>query len=366
MASVSPAPKILLTGATGYIGGTILTNLLNSSHPTLEKATFTCLIRGSLERGTLLSSTYGARVQPIAYTDLNDLELTTQVASEHDIVINAGIGYHAASAQALLHGLAQRKAAAGRDVWMIHTSGTSNLGEQAISKRWVEEDDPDREFDDERDDVYGYEKSREEVHSYIQRSTELSVVDQGRALGVETVVVMPPLIYGFGTGLFNKKSVQIPSYVRSVLEYGRAVVLGDGTGVRDFLHVEDLAALYRIVVLDILEKKGMSLPRAEKAIIFSAGGRFSWMDIAQCVADVCLKEGRIKDRQVRSIGLEEGVKIFSSYLEEVDEDMLELGLSGNSRTVSSVAKRLGWKPTRTQDDWQKGLVEDIRATLRVQ
>ncbi|KAJ1307908.1 hypothetical protein OPQ81_001985 [Rhizoctonia solani] len=222
------------------------------------------------------------------------------------------------------------------------------------------------EFDDERDDIYGYEKEREEVHSYIQRSTELGVVDQGLALGVETVVVMPPTVYGPGTGLFNRMSVQIPSYVRSSLAHGRAVVLGDGTGIRDFLHVEDLAALYRIIVLEISENGGASLPRAKKGIIFCTGGRFSWTDIAEGIAEVCLEEGGVKDRRVESVSLEQGVKIFSSYLEEVDEDMLELGLSGNSRTVSSVARRLGWKPTRTRDDWQRGLVEDIRTTLHGQ
>lgn len=44
------------------------------------------------------------------------------------------------------------------------------------------------------------------------------------------------------------------------------------------------------------------------------------------------------------------------------EDMLELGLSDSSRTISSVAKRLGRKLVR-EDTWASGLRDGIQATL---
>jgi hypothetical protein len=76
----------------------------------------------------------------VLYKNLDDLEGATKVAAQHDIVINTAMGYHPASAEALVRGLAQHKAETGRDVWMIHTSGTSNLGDypnhgQVVGKR---------------------------------------------------------------------------------------------------------------------------------------------------------------------------------------------------------------------------------------
>ena len=359
MASITP-PQILLTGATGFIGGTILTHLLNSSSPTLSAATITCLVRGS-DRASTLSSAYGTRVRPVLYNDLDDTSTTSAVAAEHDVVISATVGYHPGSAHALLHGLAQRKARTGRDVWMLQISGTSNLGEQRISGAWVEAD-ADREFDDARDDIYGYERMREALHPYLARATELGLVDAGRELGVTTVVMMPPLVFGVGTGLFNKISVQIPTYIRGALSHGRAVVVGDGNGVMDHVHVEDLAELYTIAVLDVLDNGGKSLPTGKEGIIFSGNGRHTWMEVAQGVADVLYEEGKIRERQVESVGLAEGTEILH-LLGWRDDMITELGLSSTARTVPTLARRLGWKPTRGKEAWRKAFREDVKAVL---
>jgi hypothetical protein len=222
-------PQILLTGATGFIGGSILTQLLNSSSPSLRNATITCVLRGE-DRAAKLSYVYGERVRPLLYQGLDDIEATTAIAAQHDIIINTTLGYHVSSAQALIRGLAQRKASTGQDVWMIHTSGTSNLADQPISGAWVEKE-VGFEFDDANDDVYGYEQKREALDPYLQRTTELSVVDTGLELGVNTLVIMSPTIYGIGTGLFNTTSMQIPSYIMAALTHGRAVVIGEGKGV---------------------------------------------------------------------------------------------------------------------------------------
>lgn len=351
-------PRILLTGATGYIGGTVLTHLLNSQSRTLRDATITCLVRGEA-RAVTLSTAYGKRVRPVVYQDLDDLETTSAIAAEHDLVINTTLGFHLASAQALLRGLAQRQIATGRNVYMIHTSGVSNLGDMPISGTLVE----DREFDDGRDDIYTYEKEREIKLSYPQRSTEISVVDAGITLGVQTLVIMSPTIYGVGTGLFNTTSVQIPTYIRSALDHGCAVMVGDGQGVWDHVHVEDLAELYGVVAREMLEKEGRNLPKGKNAIIFSGNGRHSWADIAQGVANALYEAGKLPDRQVESIGLTEATNILSSYLEQVDEATVEVGLASNSRTVSTVARGLGWKPSRGKDAWQNGYHEDVAAIL---
>ncbi|KAI1638202.1 NAD dependent epimerase/dehydratase family protein [Biscogniauxia mediterranea] len=361
--SSSTPPQILLTGATGFIGGAVLTHLLNSSSPILSNATITCLVRGT-DRVSKLRTTYGGRVRPVLYRDLDDIEVTTAVAAEHDLVINTTLGFHAASAQALLRGLAQRKASTGRDVWMVHTSGQSNLSEQTFSRTYMEKI-PGREFDDAVDDVYSYEKEREALHPYLQRSTELGVIDTGLELGVKTLVIMSPTIYGLGSGPFNKISIQIPTYIRTALAHGRAIVVGSGDNVNDKVHVEDLADLYKIVALDILGNGGKKCPVGKRGIIFSGTGRFSWREVAQQVADACYEEGKISDKQVESVSLAEAARLFTSYAaDKVDEGNVELGLAGNARTVATVAKTLGWEPTRGEEEWRKGFRDDLKEILK--
>jgi hypothetical protein len=116
-------------------------------------------------------------------------------------------------------------------------------------------------------------------------------------------------------------------------------------------------------VVEILENAGKGLPTGKKGIIFSGSGRHSWMEVAQAVADVSYEQGKITSKQVESVGLTEGAKILASYLPEADEKTVELGLSSNSRTVSTVGGSLGWKPARGEEAWKNGFLEDLKVLL---
>ena len=332
-----------------------MTHLLQSDSPTLKNATITCLVRGE-DRIGKLNDAYGSRVKPILYKDLDDTEKTIEVASQHDFIINTTLGFHPESAAALVHGLAKRKEATGKDVFMIHTSGTSNMADQPITGEY-KESDPDRVFDDDKDDIYSYEKERNEQQPYGQRGSELGVIDAGLETGVKILVIMSPTIYGIGTGYFNKSSIQVPAYVQATLINGQGVVVDEGKGVWDNVHVDDLAQLYEIVLLDMIEKDGANLPSGKKGIIFSGNGRHTWRELAEGVAQAAHKAGKIESPEVKSVSLEEGVKLFPHG----DPLRVELGLSSNSKTESTVGRKLGWKPTKGSEAWKQGLTEEVEA-----
>ena len=334
-----------------------MTHLLRSDHPALKNATVTCLVRGE-DRIGKLNSAYGARVRLELYKDLDDTERTIEVASQHDIVINTTLGFHPESAAALVKGLAQRKQATGNDVFMIHTSGTSNMTDRPITGQYLEPD-PKRIFDDAKDDIYSYEKYRNEQQAYGQRTSELGVIDASIETGVKTIVVMSPTIYGVGTGHFNKSSIQVPAYVQATLKNGQGVVVGEGNGEWDNVHVEDLAELYELVLLDCLEKKGADLPFGKKGIMYSGTRRHTWRELAEGVAEAAHKAGKIQSPEVKSVNLEEAIALFPHG----DALRVELGLSSNSRTEASVAKELGWKPARGEEAWRMGFTEEVDAAL---
>ncbi|KAI0111990.1 NAD(P)-binding protein [Daldinia grandis] len=354
-----PAPQILLTGATGFIGGTILDHFINSKSPALSGANISLLLRGA-DRAAKLTSTYGPRVKPILYKDIDDIDATIAAAAQHDVVINTTTGFHPASVQAVVRGLAQRKAATGRDVWLIHTSGNSNFSDTPITKSWVEPEG--REFDDAKDDIYGYEKDREVREGpYHQRTTELSVIDLALELGVKSIVINSGTIYGRGTGLFNKTSAQVPLFAQAVLQFKKGILVGDGKGVWDHVHVEDLADLYLLVLERIIAKGGEGVPSGKKGIIFSGNGRHQWLDVAQGVADAVFAEGQIPSNKLEAVTLEEVAKYFMDG--QIPVEVVEKAIVSNARTVSSVAKSLGWKPTRGEEAWKQGFVEEVKVEL---
>lgn len=339
----------------------MLHQLLISKLPAIKSANFTItLLLRDASRAATYAAAWGIRVHTVLYDGLDDIKGTTKAASQHDLVINMTLGFHDASAQALLSGLALRKAETGREVYMIHLSGASNLSDQPITGAYIET----HEFDDITDDVYEYERMRNSLRPYHQRTTELSVIDRGLELGIKTLVMMPPLVFGKGKGLFNRASVQIPIYVEAALQHGQAVMIGDGNGELDHVHVEDLAVLYAIVVNEILEDGGARLPQGKKAILFASNGRHTWEEVAQRVAYAWKGDDR-----VASISLEEAAKVFKSYVDLVGgEDLteLELGLCSNSRSVASVARSLGWEPTRGDHEWIRGFRDDVEAVLQRQ
>ncbi|EGY16011.1 NAD dependent epimerase/dehydratase family protein [Verticillium dahliae VdLs.17] len=335
--------KILLTGATGFIGGSILTHLLESPEPSLKDAQITCLLRGT-DRAEKLSLTYGDRVKPVVYEGLDDLDATTAAAAEHDIVINTTAGHHTRAGVALVEGLAKRKALTGRDVWILHTSGTSNIGDRPITKPDV----PVRVFDDLVDDTYSYEKALEAEHAYPQRTAELSVIDTGLALGVKTLVIMSPIIYGEGRGIFNKTSIQTFTH-RTAVKRRQVAVVEAGN--------------------NIYGHRGPESPNGPEGASSSARtAGHTMIRQAELIAAAGHELGVFPDRQIQHLGLEEAawavlphVKVFTEeQIKLAGSQIVEAILAANARSVPSVARRLGWKPSKGEDAWEQSIKDDVR------
>ncbi len=116
-------------------------------------------------------------------------------------------------------------------------------------------------------------------------------------------MIMSPTIYGRGLGQYNRISIQVPWQIRSAIKEGQAEVIGEGKGVWDFVHVEDLADLYVILLKRVLA--GEEIPSGEKGLLFSSSGRFSWLEAAQAIGKALFRLGKIGTDKVKEISLEE-------------------------------------------------------------
>lgn len=75
------APKLFLTGATGYIGGSTLHHV-TASHPDYD---ITCLVRNS-DKGSQIASQYPSA--HLVYGDLDNGDLLEKEAEKADIVLS--------------------------------------------------------------------------------------------------------------------------------------------------------------------------------------------------------------------------------------------------------------------------------------
>ncbi|KAK8117377.1 uncharacterized protein PG998_005658 [Apiospora kogelbergensis] len=367
------SPKILLTGATGYVGGTVLHRLLNSSAPSLQHLKVSVLVRGE-DRADQLVRAYGAhRVSPILFRDYDETELIEKLASQHDIVINAGSGFHPASAEAMVQGLSQRATAttdANTRPWMLHTSGCSNVSDRPLTGQAF----PDREMHDaEGTTVYDFEKSENEREWYPQRAAELAVLGHpaSQSSEVGALSIQAPCIFGEGEGLFQRAGLMVPIMMRYVVEKGYGFQLGDGTGVIDYVHVADLADLYVLCVRDVVERAGANLPRGASGIVFPTSGRVYMKDIAQGCLDAAFAAG-VLPRRGEADELTMAMTPARKFIREVDLHeaatttagnlvVAEVGWAGHRATRGTVAReRLGWQPTRCAEAWARDFGDELR------
>ncbi|KAH7125990.1 hypothetical protein EDB81DRAFT_810252 [Dactylonectria macrodidyma] len=346
-----PRIKILLTGATGYLGGSVLTSLIQSANPVVKNLKISALVRGATQAELLAGQT----IRPILFSGFEDIEALTKAASEHDAVINCASGFATGAAEALILGLGERRKLTGQEVFMIHTSGTSNISDRPISKKYVET----RSFDDATDNIFEYLVERQSLEVYEQRTTDLAVAKRAKETGVKVYTIMAPPIYGIGTGKFNRLSTQIPMLAKIAIQARRSLYIGDGLGVKDYVHVVDLAKFYGLLLGKVLEN-GRAVPYGERGIFFASTGSFRWKDLAKDLAQVGYDLGKLDSPEPRSITIDEALALGIAATEQ----RAELVFASNSRGRASVANSLGWTPKKTETDWKNNLKDDFVAVIR--
>ncbi|KAK7908961.1 hypothetical protein PG985_014839 [Apiospora marii] len=366
------SPKILLTGATGYVGGTVLHRLLTSTAPSVQDLKVSVLVRGE-ERADKLLRTYGEdRVAPILFRDYDETELIERLASQHDIVINAGSGFHPSSAEAMVQGLSRRTQGTTSRPWMLHTSGCSNISDRPLTGEAF----PDREpHDADGTTVYDFEKAENAREWYPQRAAELAVLGHPAVVtdtssaneGVGALSIQAPCIFGEGEGLFQRAGLMVPIMMRYVVEKGYGFQLGDGTGVIDYVHVADLADLYVRCVRDILESSaGQNLPSGARGIVFPTAGRVYMKDIAQGCLDAAFAAGVLPRggdgvmtplrKYIMQVDLQEAATTTAGNLV-----VAEVGWAGHRATKGTVARdQLGWEPTHGAEAWRQDFIDELR------
>ncbi|WAO89105.1 Epimerase domain-containing protein [Fusarium falciforme] len=338
--------KILVTGATGYVGGSVLTTLLKSGVALVQSSAVTALVRKKDQADILASQGIKASI----FRDLDDSEHLRRVATEHDVVIHTASGFHLGSALALIEGLSQRKANKGGNVHYIHTSGTWNLAGPELTREASL-----TEFKE--DNLLDHLRKLEEESPFSQRTTLLGVVTAAERQGVEAHILLPPDIYGQGTGLFNQHTPQLLDLVKNAIDVGYPEYIGNGLGGAGHVHIADLAELYKVMILRILQSE--DIPSGKEGLFFTETGYHNWFDVAKLIGEVGISRGVLKSADPRSITVEEAAQRWEESTNG-DQDITKLCFCMRNKTLPNRAYELGWKPEKTDHDWRAWIEEVFR------
>ncbi|OJJ74970.1 hypothetical protein ASPBRDRAFT_205022 [Aspergillus brasiliensis CBS 101740] len=338
--------KILLLGATGFVGGSVLHELLDLRDE--QNAGFQITVAVRRQDQAEILSKRGLRTILIA--GLDDDAALEDSARDHDIVVNAATGQHSGAPKALIRGLGKRREQNGQDTHFIHLSGTTNIAVPTITPSPYKL----QCFSDEDDNIYEYEKRRIMQEPYGQRVADVVVIEAGEKFDVKPYIIMPPTVYGTGTGLFKRQSHQIPTVIRSALKSGYAEYIGTGQAKLGHVHVTDLARLFGLLAAKIVT--GEAVSSGKQGYYFANTGSYKWIDAATLIGEAGFDSGLLKSPIPRSISLEEGAQKFA----DGDVAFAEACFASNSISVPQRAFKLGWKPLHKEEDFKAS----IKSTLK--
>ena len=284
--------KVFITGANGYIGGTIATLLLKKGYEVT-----------GLVRQTQLTAELEALGMRVVTGNIDDIMLITEEAIKADAVINTATVLDTFFIDTLINALR------GTGKTLIHTSGSSILGDNAVGQR--------------SDFIYNEDIP---LIPAVAKTLWVALNDHVRHAakqGIRSMVIVPTMVYGEGLGL-RKESIQLPFLYQLSLQKGMGVHVESGESIWSNIHVEDLGDLY----VKMLEN---GVPGG---YYFAENGEASFKDIAKEISN---KMG--KGEETLSISINEAVTYFKNA------DIARFGLASNSRCSSAKAKQtLGWRP----------------------
>ena len=289
--------RVLVTGATGLIGGAVARRLASAGHGVLG------LARSEASAAKLAGQGYTA-----VHGDLADAATIAEAARGADAVVHAAspgdrntAAYDEAATRAIidaLRGTAKR---------FVYTSGCLVYG--ATGDTPATEDSPLHPIDLVR----------------FRQALEGEILGAA-ADGVHPIVIRPGWVYGDrgGTAMMM---------VGSAKEHGAARYVGDGRNRWTTVHADDLADLYRL-----------ALEKAPPASIFNGvhGAAIPLIDIARAASEGAGAEGRVADW-----ALDDARQALWGFADAIACDQVVSGELARSE--------LGWRPSR------HSIVDELRS-----
>lgn len=299
--------KIFLTGATGYIGGSVLTRLLQSPN----KYSVSALIRNK-DQGEVLQK---LGVTPI-YGTLDDRELLKNVSTEVDAVINTANADHLPSVQAIVEGL---KSKGNKNAVLLHTSGTGVLTSEPTTEVPFDDEDIAR------------------IHS-IPKEAPHKEVDQwifDNSNDITVAIIAPSTIYGIGSGPFKKVSQQVIALAKASVYRRKAGYVNNKEVRWGNVWINNLVDLYELVLEGLLE--GKIEHGKQGGWYFGSYGEHTWGQVAEKLASVLHSKGLVDSLEVSPFEKDIIDKLlwgeFAKYV-----------FAQESRAVANRSKKIGWKP----------------------
>ncbi|KAJ5893612.1 hypothetical protein N7495_005303 [Penicillium taxi] len=333
--------NILITGAAGYIGGSIVADFL--ARNTVDAGRLFAAVR--TEEQAISLSKLCVHVLQLDLTD-KDAVIKSLLAHDIRVVIHTASSINPTMPLNLITALSKQGEVSGIKTSFIHSSGQ---GAFFTNSRW-----PTEPFKD-TDAVFDTEKAL--AGSSPIRQTDVAVIEHAEARGVASFIVVPPLVYGKGSGEWNKLSVVLPIYIEASIS-DRAVWKFSEYPKMSAVHISDLTALYRKILEKVLQEE--ELPTGRKGYYFALAHDVYMGEVLDHLAIELKARGLIEDSKTKIYPNDEAAAKSLG----VPVQFVPLWNSGDN-IIAEIPQKMGWKPTWNNDRFLKNVGDEIDAVLEL-
>ncbi|KAM0544579.1 hypothetical protein ACHAO7_008723 [Fusarium culmorum] len=315
--------NILITGAAGYIGGSIIADILSRNNETLKIATMFAAVRSQEQVDQI--SKIGVKAIQVDLNDKSAIE-DTIIDNKIDIVVHTASGMHPAITSNLISALGKRRQASGSGTYLIHTSVATMFTEEG---GWP--------YGEVKDSDSILAKEREIGFDNPVRAVNRLLAEEGKNQGVETFNVAVPMTYGRGTGECRKLSVNNPAMIRTSIKL-KTVHKFDKDGHFGTVHISDLTDIYVRLVSKILKQEPIQI--GQDRYFFAIAHKAHWWKMMDKVAEGLYSRGLVTEPKA---------KIWSDYNTAADSlgfPRVYVGAMAthSGQLVPENVYALGWKP----------------------
>jgi CDP-glucose 4,6-dehydratase len=312
-----------VTGATGFVGAHVARALVERG------ARVICLQRDSVRANSidLLNLRRGVT---IVNGSVEDHALMERVLTEYEIEAV----FHLA-AQAIV-GAANRSPLSTFEANIRGTYSLLEACRRAETVKRVVVASSDKAYGSHDRLPYGEDHPLLGLFPYDASKACADIIARSYAHTYKTPVAVSRFANIYGPGDMNLSRI-IPGAIVSALHDEAPIIRSDGTPVREFVHVDDVARGYLLLAEKIDEVTG-------EAFNFGAGERQSMLDLVKRIIRLAGKEGRIEPRVLLQRKIER----------EIDAQYL---------SADKAEAKLGWRAELSLDEGLKRTIEWYRAHL---
>jgi nucleoside-diphosphate-sugar epimerase len=286
---ITMSHNILLTGGSGYLGGTLLARWNEAQLPSYGK--LFALVRSSEQASAVKQ--YNATPLTIDASNPASIKETiihekiTIVLHLHD-VMDTTFSTHS------IAGLGEVKKLTGLQTHFLFTTGAKVFSEFVGMPT-------DQPLPDTHPDLYALQR-RAIDHTPLKifspaLKANCNVIEVAGAHGVRSYIFVPCIVYGKREGFGNKTSIQTVAVIKAAKNLRQVYRVDEGRPTWPVCHVLDNTSLYLNLIRSMLQER--SIGYGKSGYYIASSGSVAWDDIYNAYSIELKKRSVVDDEMVK-------------------------------------------------------------------